>query len=170
MTKPNRMGAALAAASLVAIVTACAGPASSGPRSASILGGKVDSANIGLATKAQLALANAKQQVGAGNILDIRRAEVAVGQAEVAALRARNDVQIERTRLFQQMGVEASPETQLVTEFPIRDPQLRLDSLVQIARGRHPVLAALRERDEASEVAVRQARVPVQVRVRLTRR
>lgn len=58
MTKPNRMGAALAAASLVAIVTACAGPASSGPRSASILGGKVDSANIGLATKAQLALAS----------------------------------------------------------------------------------------------------------------
>lgn len=58
MTKPNRMGAVLAAASLVAIVTACAGPATSGPRSASILGGKIDSANIGLATKAQLALAS----------------------------------------------------------------------------------------------------------------
>ena len=58
MTKPNRMGAALAAASLVAIVTACAGPGSSGPRSASIFGGKADTSNIGLATKAQLALAS----------------------------------------------------------------------------------------------------------------
>ena len=57
MTKPNRLGTALTAASLIAIVAGCAGPASSGPRSASIFGGKVDTANIGLATKAQLALA-----------------------------------------------------------------------------------------------------------------
>ena len=57
MTKPNRLGAALTAVSLLAIVTACAGPGSSGPRSASIFGGKVDSSNIGLATRAQAALA-----------------------------------------------------------------------------------------------------------------
>ena len=57
MTKQNRLGTALAAASLVAIATACAGPGSSGPRSASIFGGKVDSSNIGLATRAQSALA-----------------------------------------------------------------------------------------------------------------
>lgn len=58
MTKSNRLGAVMAAASLVAIVTACAGPGSSGPRSASIFGSKADTANIGLATKAQLALAS----------------------------------------------------------------------------------------------------------------
>jgi len=57
MTKPNRLGAALAAVSLAAIATACAGPGSSGPRSASIFGGRVDSSNIGLATRAQAALA-----------------------------------------------------------------------------------------------------------------
>ena len=57
MTKPNRLGAALAAVSLAAIATACAGPGSSGPRSASIFGAKVDSSNIGLATRAQVALA-----------------------------------------------------------------------------------------------------------------
>src|SRR4029078_9750228 len=56
MTKSNRLATALTAASLVAIVGACAGPAAK-PRSASIFGGKVDSANIGLATKAQMALA-----------------------------------------------------------------------------------------------------------------
>ena len=57
MTKPNRLATTLAAASMMAIVTACAGPGSSGPRSASIFGGKVDTSNIGLATRAQAALA-----------------------------------------------------------------------------------------------------------------
>lgn len=57
MTKQNRLGAALAAVSLAAIVTACAGPGSSGTRSASIFGGKVDTSNIGIATRAQAALA-----------------------------------------------------------------------------------------------------------------
>jgi Flp pilus assembly protein TadD len=57
MTKQNRLGAALAAVSLAAIVTACAGPGSSRPHSASIFGGKVDKSNIGIATRAQAALA-----------------------------------------------------------------------------------------------------------------
>ena len=57
MTKSNRLATALTAASLLAIVTACAGPAGK-PRSASIFGGKVDTSNIGLATKAQMALAS----------------------------------------------------------------------------------------------------------------
>lgn len=57
MTKQNRLGAALAAVSLAAIVTACAGPGSSKPRSASIFGSKVDKSNIGIATRAQAALA-----------------------------------------------------------------------------------------------------------------
>ena len=58
MTNSNRLGTALTAVSLIAIATACAGPASSGPRSASIFGGKVDTSNIGLATRAQMALAS----------------------------------------------------------------------------------------------------------------
>jgi Flp pilus assembly protein TadD len=57
MTKSNRLATTLTAVSLLAIVTACAGP-SSKPRSASIFGGKVDSANIGIATRAQMALAS----------------------------------------------------------------------------------------------------------------
>jgi Flp pilus assembly protein TadD len=56
MTKSNRLATTLTAVSLVAIVTACAGPATQ-PRSASIFGGKVDSSNIGIATRAQMALA-----------------------------------------------------------------------------------------------------------------
>ena len=62
MTKPNRIGAALSAVSLIAMTAACAGPGSSGPRSASIFGGKVDTSNIALATRAQAALATNELQ------------------------------------------------------------------------------------------------------------
>ncbi|MEA1071059.1 tetratricopeptide repeat protein [Sphingomonas sp. LY160] len=60
MMRNNRLGAKLAAASMVALVAACASPGGSGVRSASIFGGKVDKSNIGLATRAQLALADNK--------------------------------------------------------------------------------------------------------------
>lgn len=58
MLKSHRLGTALTAVSAIAIVTACAGPSRSGPRSASIFGGKVDTSNIALATRAQAALAS----------------------------------------------------------------------------------------------------------------
>lgn len=108
--------------------------------------------------RAQLDLANARVAAGAATILDVRRAEVAVGQAQVQALRAGNDVDIERLRLFQQMGLDAPPRVVLVTDFPVREPSFSLDSLVQLARSRHPLLDAMRQREHASAVAVRQAR------------
>lgn len=61
MTKSNRLGTALTAVSMVAVVAACSAPGSR-PRSASIFGGKVDSANIGLATRAQAALTSGDAQ------------------------------------------------------------------------------------------------------------
>src|SRR5919202_3946461 len=58
------------------------------------------------AARGQLELARARTAVGAGTTLDVRRAEVAVGQAEVGALTARNNVDIQKLQLFQQLGVE----------------------------------------------------------------
>lgn len=58
MTKPNRLGTALTAVSLIAIATGCAGPGTSRLRSASSFGGEVKSGKLGLATKAQIALAS----------------------------------------------------------------------------------------------------------------
>lgn len=107
---------------------------------------------------AQLRLAEARAAVGAGIVLDVRRAEVALGQAEVQALQARNAVRVERLRLFQQMGVERDPDAVLVTDFPITPVTLGLDSLVALARARHPALEALRQREYATGVAVQQAR------------
>ena len=56
MTKSNRLGSALTAVSLIAIAAGCAAPGNR-VRSASMFGGAVNSGELGLATKAQMALA-----------------------------------------------------------------------------------------------------------------
>lgn len=55
MTKPNRLGAKLAAASLIALATACSGPMGHASRDGG-MNGKADAAKVGLATRAQMAL------------------------------------------------------------------------------------------------------------------
>ncbi len=49
-------GAAFTALGLIGALSACASPGTNGPRSASIFGEKVDTTNIGVATRAQAAL------------------------------------------------------------------------------------------------------------------
>ncbi len=106
----------------------------------------------------QLELAKAKVAVGAGTSLDIRRAEVALGQTQVALLRERNNVEIEKLRLYQQMGVAQPDNVQLVTEFPISTPNFRLDALLEDARRQNPAIIALRARDRSAELNVKVAK------------
>src|SRR4029077_13320195 len=49
-------------------------------------------------------LAQARYDVGRASLIDVRQAQVARGQAEVVLLRARTAVQVEKLRLFQQIG------------------------------------------------------------------
>jgi outer membrane protein len=106
----------------------------------------------------QLELARARVAVGAATALETTRAEVAVGQAEVAQLRERNSIEIEKLRLFQQLGISQPPGTPLTltTQFPIAQPTFSLDSLLQIGRRQNPALNALRSRERAAGTAVRQ--------------
>src|SRR5439155_17744 len=64
-------------------------------------------------TQGQLELAKARQSVGAGTILDVRRAEVAMGTAEIAALNAHNNAEVEMLRFFEQLGVPQPPNVAL---------------------------------------------------------
>jgi len=57
MTKSNRLGTALTAVSLIAVATGCAAPGNK-IGSASMFGGRVNGGELGLATKAQMALAS----------------------------------------------------------------------------------------------------------------
>ena len=90
--------------------------------------------------RAQLELARARESVGAGTSLDVKRAEVAVGQQEVALVRARNDAEIEMLRLFQVMGVDQPANVQLTTGFTIEDPKFTMAEVLQLARDRNPQL------------------------------
>ena len=64
----------------------------------------------------QLDLAKAKVAVGSGTILDVRSAEVALGRAQVARLTEQNNVEVEKLRLFQQMGVPQPAGVVLTTD------------------------------------------------------
>jgi Flp pilus assembly protein TadD len=56
MTKPLRFGTAVSAIAMIGVLGGCASPGSNRAKSASIFGGKVDTSNIGLATRASAAL------------------------------------------------------------------------------------------------------------------
>jgi outer membrane protein len=105
----------------------------------------------------QLELAKAKVAVGSGTSLDIRRAEVALGQQQVALLTARNNVEVEKLRLYQQMGVQQPENVQLTTDFPINPPNIALDQLLDMARRQNPAIVALRSRERAASLNVKVA-------------
>jgi len=107
---------------------------------------------------AQLELSRARAAVGAATTLDVRRAEVQVGQAQVAVLRERNNIETEKLRLFMQLGVEQPGNVQLITRLPVDEPKLNLDELLATARRQNPALSAARSRESAAGVGVSQAR------------
>src|SRR4029077_2043138 len=108
--------------------------------------------------RANLELAKARVAVGADNILAVRRAEVTLGQAEVAALTAHNTAAVERVKLFQQIGVQPPlGGAQLTTTFAVAKPAFSLDSVLDLARRTNPAVQALRERERAAGWNVRVA-------------
>jgi outer membrane protein len=105
----------------------------------------------------QLDLVNAKLKVGAGTIIDVRTAEVALGQAQVNALTSHNSAQVAKLRLFQTLGVPANLNANLTTTFSISEPTFKLDELLTLAQRVNPDLAAKRSREYASQMGVRVA-------------
>ena len=105
--------------------------------------------------KAQLELARARQAVGSGTILDVRTAEVAVGQAEINSLREHNTARVTLLRLFQALGVPHPDSVDLTTNFAVTPVTFDLDSLKQLAKQTNPALEALRSRERAASVTVR---------------
>lgn len=110
-----------------------------------------------LNVRAQLELAKARAAVGAGTSLDVKRAEVAVGQQEVASIRAHNDAEVELLRLFQRMGVPQPEGVQLTTRFEVTAPGFTRDQVLQMARQQNPTLRATRARETSAAVGYRNA-------------
>jgi outer membrane protein len=105
----------------------------------------------------QLNLVNAKMEAGAGTVIDIRAAEVALGQAQVNELTARNQAQVDKLRLFQTMGVPADINVKLTTTFAVAQPTFSLDSVLTLARRVNPDVAARKSRADANQLEVRVA-------------
>lgn len=102
----------------------------------------------------QLQLAKAKMAVGSGTQLDVSKAQVTLGQAQVAALQARNQVEIDKLRLYQEMGVPEPAGVQLTTQFTVQAPTFTVDSVLALARAMNPTLNALRVRSHAAALNV----------------
>jgi outer membrane protein len=109
------------------------------------------------AARAQLALARARAEAGAVTPLDVRRAEVAEGQQEVALLQAVNQAEIEQLRLFQQMGVPRPDSVLLTSELTVAEPALHLNELIALGRRSNPTLAEMRSREQAAQLGLRNA-------------
>ncbi len=107
---------------------------------------------------AQLGLAQAREAVGSATQLDVRRAEVALGQQRVAALRAENQIEIEKLRLFQEIGIEPRGGVVLTSEFEIAPLTQSLEELLSLARAQNPVLRATESRERAAGLNVQRAR------------
>jgi outer membrane protein len=106
-----------------------------------------------------LNLAQARNSVGQGTLIDVRRAQVEKGQAEVGLLRANQTVENQVLVLFERLGVPApQPGVVVLTDsFPVTAPILDRDSLVQLALQENPALVALRAREISARWGLRSA-------------
>jgi outer membrane protein len=105
----------------------------------------------------QLNLVNAKMEAGAGTIIDVRTAEVALGQAQVQSVTLHNQAQVDKLKLYQSMGIPADLNVQLTTTFAIAQPNFTLDSVLSIAKRANPDVAARKSRVDANNMQVRVA-------------
>ncbi len=106
-----------------------------------------------------LNLARARNAVGQGTLIDVRRAEVDKGTAEVGLLRANQAVENQLLGLYQYLGVPApQPVVVALTDtFPVTAPDLNQDTLVALALRENPSMVALRAREDAAKWQVRSA-------------
>jgi len=98
----------------------------------------------------QLELANAKVGVGSATSLDVKRAQVALGTQQVAALRARNTEAVDMIGLFQNIGIPSQEHVRLTTVPAVVEPKFDLNQLMTMAKHSNPTLRGLTARVEAA--------------------
>jgi Outer membrane protein len=108
-----------------------------------------------VAAKSQHVLAQARALVGSATQLDVQRAEVALGQQQVQVLQARNQIEIEKLKLFQLMGITQPPGVVLTTQFTVAPEAPSLPDVLASARVQNPGLLALQSREKVADLNVR---------------
>ena len=103
-------------------------------------------------------LADAQLEVGTGTPLDVQRAQVQQGQAEVSLVEARNTADIAAITLGQLVGTPLDPSIELTSNFTIFEPTWSAPELVEIALGANPSLLAAEATANAAGTSVKAAR------------
>jgi len=102
-------------------------------------------------------LADARVDVGAVTPTDGKQAEVERGRAQVGLIEAESTLRAEKLRLLEQLGVQASGDFELVSEFELFEPPWSREDLVSRAVESHPQLRASRAQESARNATARQA-------------
>jgi len=108
-----------------------------------------------------LALARARHQVGQGTLLDVRQAEVTLGQSRVDLLRAEQAENEAKLELLRRMGVELPgpvSDLRLTDSFPVTPPGFEVDQLLRMADAENPALRASQAREQAAGWGVKAAK------------
>ncbi|HUE96393.1 MAG TPA: TolC family protein [Longimicrobiaceae bacterium] len=105
-----------------------------------------------------LRLAEARLEVGAGTQLDVRRAEVQHGQAEVRLLQAQNTAANELLLLGQVVGSRLPNDVVLTEHFDLFEPVWQVEQLIGVARAENPQLRASRAQADAAGTRAKAAR------------
>ena len=108
-----------------------------------------------------LRLAQARYQVGQATLLDVRKAEVEKGTADVNLLRSEQLANEAKLELLRRMGVESPVPVQrlaLTDSFPVTAPAYQLDQLLALASEQNPVLRSLKAQEVAAGAAVTAAK------------
>jgi outer membrane protein TolC len=111
-----------------------------------------------LSNQIQVDLARAKLSAGSGTVLDLSKAQVGLGNQRIAAIRAKNQVQVDRLSLFQLIGSPQPQDVRLTTRIPVTPPTFSLDSVLGLARASNPALQALESRAVAADKGVTTAK------------
>lgn len=108
-------------------------------------------------TAEHVRLAQARFDVGAGTALDVRRAEVQRGQAEVRLVQAQNAAANNLLLLSQTIGIRLPEGTQLEDSFELFEPRWTAEELVPLAIEENPTLQASRAQAAAASTRARAA-------------
>lgn len=110
-------------------------------------------------TEQALNLARARLEVGDATRLEVRRAEVDHGRAEVELIQAENLLETEMLQLMQQVGVTIDADVELTSTFEVFEPTWSLDELLATALESHPQVVATRKAEDAMNASSRAAKM-----------
>lgn len=105
-----------------------------------------------------LRLAEGRMEVGSGNVIDLRQAEVNVGRARVALLRSQAQVRTTKLTLLQLVGADIGADPALETTFALAEPSWNADELIERALAGNPDIQAAVANEASARYGVRNAR------------